>query len=276
MQGMTKDIQGKKYQVFISSTFKDLQEERKAALEAILITGNIPVGMESFVASSQEQFEYIKNCINSCDYYILIIGGCYGSTHPQLGISYTELEFDYAKSLNKPILTFLYKDLIKLRNKDSDLENINKFRTKAQKENLCQLFSNKYELKGLILTALKQEIEKNPQVGWIRSDEIMTSYTKQKICISNLISTGSNLHARAVQHFNQTQQYGLYAGTFDGDYEFQVWIQKIIEFITQNDLSEKYLYKYSSNIPYVQIIKEQLIKLEGLFAAYEYKEMANK
>lgn len=276
MQGMTKDMQDKKYQVFISSTFKDLQEERRVAIEAVLITGNIPVGMESFVASSQEQFEYIKKCINNCDYYILIVGGCYGSTHPKSGISYTELEFDYAKSLNKPILIFFYRDIAELSNKDVNLENINKFRIKVQKENLCQPFLNKYELKGLILTALKQEIEKNPQVGWIRSDEIMTSYTKQKICISNLISTGSSLHARAVQHFNQTQQYGLYAGTFDGDYEFQVWIQKIIEFITQNDLSEKYLYKYSSNIPYVQIIKEQLIKLEGLFAAYEYKEMANK
>ena len=42
----------KKYQVFISSTFDDLKEERKAILEAILITNNIPVGMESFVATS--------------------------------------------------------------------------------------------------------------------------------------------------------------------------------------------------------------------------------
>ena len=46
----------KKYQIFISSTFDDLQYERRAALEAILITNNIPIGMESFVASSQEQF----------------------------------------------------------------------------------------------------------------------------------------------------------------------------------------------------------------------------
>lgn len=269
-------MQNKKYQIFISSTFKDLQEERKSALEAILITGNIPVGMESFVASSQEQFEYIKDCINNCDYYILIIGGCYGSMHPELGISYTELEFDYAKSLNKPILIFFYKDIDELSNKDVDLENINKFRRKVQKENLCQAFLNKYELKGLILTALKQEIERNPQTGWVRCDEINTNYKKQKDCVISLISLGKNLHARALRHFKETQQYGAYVGPFEGDYEFKVWEQKIIEFITQNNLPQKYFYKYPMNTPYVHIIKEQLICLEGLLSSYEYKEIANK
>lgn len=50
----------KKYQIFISSTFEDLKKERNSAIEAILMTNNIPVGMEAFVASSKEQFEYIK------------------------------------------------------------------------------------------------------------------------------------------------------------------------------------------------------------------------
>ncbi len=129
----------KKYQIFISSTFDDLQDERRAALEAILITNNIPIGMESFVASSQEQFEHIKNCIESCDYYILIVGGRYGSQHPKLNLSYTELEFDYAKSLNKPILAFIRSDINKCRKKDSDLENISKFRTKVQQVIIEQL-----------------------------------------------------------------------------------------------------------------------------------------
>ena len=101
-------MQNKKYQIFISSTFEDLQNERRDALEAILITKNIPIGMEAFVASSQKQFEYIKECINSCDYYILLVGGRYGTIHPEFNISYTELEFDYAKKLAESIGQSLY------------------------------------------------------------------------------------------------------------------------------------------------------------------------
>lgn len=263
----------KKYQIFISSTFDDLQDERKAALEAILITNNIPIGMESFVASSQEQFEHIKNCIESCDYYILIVGSRYGSQHPKLNLSYTELEFDFAKSINKPILAFIRSDINKCRKKDTDLENISKFRTKVQQEHLCQLFNSKAELKGLVLTALTQEIERNPQIGWVRSDKAISKYATQKDCITALIRTGKNLLQDAIKHFQICQQYGGYAGAFQRDYEFNVWIQKIIEFLSLNQHSQNYLYKIDGTTPYVKIIREQLILLEGLLASYDYKEL---
>ncbi len=263
----------KKYQIFISSTFEDLQDERRAALEAILITNNIPVGMESFVATSQEQFEHIKDCINNCDYYILIVGGRYGSLHPELNLSYTELEFDYAKSLNKPILAFIRSDIKKCRKKDDNLENINNFRNKVQKEHLCQFFNNKAELKGLVLTALTQEIMRNPQVGWIRSDKISTTFKTQKDCIQDLIQTGEILYPMALNHFQQFQQLGPYVGQFSEDYNFRIWIQKIVEFIKLNNIDNYYLYMFDGSIPYVKVIKEQLILLRGLLATYEYKEI---
>ena len=263
----------KKYQIFISSTFDDLQYERRAALEAILITNNIPIGMESFVASSQEQFEHIKSCIKGCDYYILIVGGRYGSQHPKLNLSYTELEFDYAKSLNKPILAFIHNDINKCRKKDTDIGNISKFRTKVQQERLCQLFNNKAELRGFVLAALTQEIERNPQIGWIRSDKAMSKYANQKDCILELIQTGKTLLQYAIQHLQNYQQYGDCAGIFQKDYEFNVWIQKIIEFIKQNQLNQNYLYRFHGTIPYAKVIKEQLILLEGLLASYEYQEL---
>ncbi|WP_342546655.1 DUF4062 domain-containing protein [Paenibacillus sp. FSL P2-0089] len=53
----------KQYQIFISSTYVDLKEERKAIIEAILNSKHIPAGMESFSASNDEQFKYIKKII---------------------------------------------------------------------------------------------------------------------------------------------------------------------------------------------------------------------
>lgn len=40
----------KRYQVFISSTFRDLQQERQAVLRAVLELDHMPAGMELFPA----------------------------------------------------------------------------------------------------------------------------------------------------------------------------------------------------------------------------------
>ena len=87
----------KRYQVFISSTYSDLKEERSRVMKSIMDMDCIPAGMELFPAVDEEQFEFIKRIIDDSDYYILIIGGRYGSM-TENGISYTEMEFDYAMS----------------------------------------------------------------------------------------------------------------------------------------------------------------------------------
>ena len=67
----------KRYQVFVSSTYDDLQDERKEVMQALLELDCIPAGMELFPASSEDQWSLIKRVIDDCDYYILIIGGRY-------------------------------------------------------------------------------------------------------------------------------------------------------------------------------------------------------
>ena len=91
----------KRYQVFVSSTYDDLQDERKEVMQALLELDCIPAGMELFPASSEDQWSLIKRVIDDCDYYILIIGGRYGSVGPD-GISYTQMEFEYALKQGSP------------------------------------------------------------------------------------------------------------------------------------------------------------------------------
>lgn len=69
----------KKYQVFISSTYKDLIEARSKVRDAILSMMHFPVGMEMFNAADEEQWEIIQETIDSSDYYVLILGQRYGS-----------------------------------------------------------------------------------------------------------------------------------------------------------------------------------------------------
>jgi uncharacterized protein DUF4062 len=44
-----------KYQVFISSTYQDLQDKREQLIRAILEMGHIPLGMEMFSAADDAQ-----------------------------------------------------------------------------------------------------------------------------------------------------------------------------------------------------------------------------
>ncbi|MEJ8764206.1 DUF4062 domain-containing protein, partial [Phocaeicola sp. HCN-40430] len=99
----------KKYQVFVSSTYEDLQEERKKVMEALLQMNCFPVGMEYFNASDDSQWEVIKSLIRECDYYVLIVAGRYGSIEEESGKSYTQKEFEYAVEQGVPVISFVHK-----------------------------------------------------------------------------------------------------------------------------------------------------------------------
>jgi len=161
----------KRYQVFISSTFIDLKEERKAVIESLLNAKHIPAGMEMFSASNDEQFKYIKKIIDVCDYYILIIAARYGSINPDSGISYTEQEYDYAVSKGIPILVFLHNDPCNLcaeKREDDKKENLDAFRDKATEKRMGKMWSTTNELVSSVVISLTEEISENPQLGWTR------------------------------------------------------------------------------------------------------------
>src|SRR5262245_40859753 len=131
----------KRYQIFISSTFLDLQEERQAVLKAILEIDHMPAGMELFPATDDTAWQLIRDVIDSSDYYILIIGGRYGS-RDDAGLSYTEKEYDHAVAAKKPVIPLLHANPDSLpREKtetDSDAwDRLKKFRAKVEKKHTC-------------------------------------------------------------------------------------------------------------------------------------------
>lgn len=79
---------------------------------------HFPIGMELFNADNIEQWEQIKRTIDSSNYYVLIIKKRYGSMTKNK-ISYTEKEYNYAKSIHIPILCFIASDDAEIANKDT-------------------------------------------------------------------------------------------------------------------------------------------------------------
>lgn len=168
-----------RYQVFVSSTYRDLQDERQQVIQALLELDAIPAGMELFPAADDDQWTLIKKVIEDSDYYVIVIGGRYGSTTDE-GISYTEKEFDYALSLGKPILAFLHKnpDEIKSGNTDQDAalrEKLSAFRKKVETGRTCRYWTSPEDLGGLVSRSLVKTIKDKPAEGWIRGRNAATS-----------------------------------------------------------------------------------------------------
>jgi hypothetical protein len=164
----------KRYQVFVSSTYSDLKEERGKVMQTIMVLDCIPAGMELFPAIDAEQFEFIKKIIDDCDYYILIVGGRYGSISDD-GISYTEKEYDYAVSKGIPVIAFLHENIKSLTFEKSEVnpEGRNKleaFREKVSKGRLVQFWNNSDELNGKVAVSLTKTIKVYPAVGWVRAN----------------------------------------------------------------------------------------------------------
>jgi hypothetical protein len=99
----------KRYQVFVSSTYEDLREERPEVIQALLELDCIPCGIELFPAADEDQWSLIKRVIDDCDYYVVIIAGRYGSIGPD-GKSCTQMEYEYAVEKAIPICAFLHGD----------------------------------------------------------------------------------------------------------------------------------------------------------------------
>lgn len=175
----------KKLQVFVSSTYTDLIEERQAAVQAILDAGHIPAGMELFKAG-KSQMDTIRKWIDASDIYMLILGGRYGSIEKSSGFSYTELEYRYALSKNMPVFAIVLDDKFlskKSKYKDKysvyENDNINKYNNFKNfiKTNIVKFAQNTDQICTIIHAQLNTIINDSDYIliGWIRCDDITSS-----------------------------------------------------------------------------------------------------
>ena len=162
----------RRHQVFISSTYADLVDERAEVIQALLELDCIPAGMELFPATTESAWELIKGVIDDSDYYCLIIGGRYGSISTE-GVSYTEKEYDYAVLKNKPVMAFVHgrpEEIPsgKVEKTDRGRELLDAFRAKVEAAHHRRTWSTASELGGLVSRSLINLRKANPAEGWVR------------------------------------------------------------------------------------------------------------
>ncbi len=182
-----------RYQVFVSSTYEDLIEERKQVTQAILECECFPAGMELFPASNKSQWDFIKRVIDESDIYLVVIAGRYGSINRDKNISYTEMEFDYAMETDKPIIVLIHNNIADLPSKkvestDRGRELLENFTEKAKEGRLVKFWSNKDDIKSAVITSLTQSKKYIEKCGWIRLNEVYKNSdeeTTRELSINN-------------------------------------------------------------------------------------------
>ena len=170
-------ISDKKYQVFISSTYTDLKEERAKVTEAVLELGHMPYGMEVFPAANESQWEWIKKAIDESDYYIVIVGGRYGSIKPDTGLSYTEMEYRYAAEKGIPSIAFIVDDSVDLKTSKAEpdpekKQKLDAFKRYISGSRLWKSYTSADDLKAKVYPSLLALIRTCPREGWIRAGRL--------------------------------------------------------------------------------------------------------
>ncbi|MCO5950070.1 DUF4062 domain-containing protein [Mucilaginibacter flavidus] len=174
----------KKYQIFLSSTYRDLIDARETITRSILDMYHIPIGMEMFSADNNEQWDTIKATIDNSDYYVLIIGHRYGSVTTE-GISYTEKEYNYAKQSRIPILTFIRDRDVPTSPEQRDKENFKKkklesFIYKVSADAMICYWNDQNDLARKVSISLLKAFYKYDRAGWTRATEVTSPITEQK------------------------------------------------------------------------------------------------
>ena len=215
----------KRYQVFLSSTYVDLKEEREEILRILLKLNCFPAGMELFPATDEKQFDYIKKEIDNSDYYLLIIGGRYGSLTPE-GISYTEKEFLYALEKRIPVIAFIHENINNIPwgkvEKDEDIRRkLDDFKKKVETNRLVKYWADATSLYSEVSITLARIIYECPRIGWVRGDEKTQIVDDEKIkCLQR------EIHKLKEENKYYIKLFGGEVEGVDEDFEVRVIIKK--------------------------------------------------
>ncbi|QDU15490.1 hypothetical protein CA11_33150 [Gimesia maris] len=157
----------------------------------------MPAGMELFPPTDDTAWQLIKDVIDASDYYLLIIGGRYGSRDAE-GVSFTEKEYDYAVSKKKPVIPLLHGNPDGLPRDKTETDNdawnkLEKFRKKVEKAHTRVYWSSADELKSKVIVGLTSAFKRHPGIGWVRADNVPENATlKEVLSLKETISRLEN------------------------------------------------------------------------------------
>lgn len=156
-----------KINIFISSTCKDLHQDRLVLKNGIENLGHNVILSESFTFPIEPTKNTIDNCIdivrNEADILILLIKDNYGYIVPETGRSVTHMELQTAQDKGIPIYTFTNSETLRQKvllegqlNEDSECLKVCKFIDEVRQER--NLWNFEYSGVDDILNTIKTQL----------------------------------------------------------------------------------------------------------------------
>jgi hypothetical protein len=149
--------------IYVSSTFVDLRDHRKALSLAIRRLGHIDVAMEYYVAEDARPVDRCVRDAASCDLYVGIFARRYGFCPPGEDCSITELEFRSARAAGVDCLCFLLasdatwpEEYVEA---GAGAEKLEALRAEISVNNLCGMFTTPDELAAMASAAIVRNLD---------------------------------------------------------------------------------------------------------------------
>jgi hypothetical protein len=152
-----------KANIFVSSTFIDLQGHRSKVREGIRALDHIDMAMEYYVAEPLRPLVRCLNDVQRCDLYVGLFARRYGFIPPGSTQSITEQEYRAAVKHRKDILCFLLSDEIQWPEEFVDsgepAEKLKKLREEISSNHLAGFFSTPDELATKVSAAIVRTLQ---------------------------------------------------------------------------------------------------------------------
>lgn len=152
-------------QVFISSTFTDLESYRKSVINTLQQLRTDFFAMEFFCACSEPPKQVCLAEVEKSDILILILGMRYGSVDEATKKSFTQLEYEAARKKGRDVLAFLIderKQAVLPGNvdRDEDASELIKFKEKVKKDVYFDTFTTEDDLAKKVAIAMYRLLSK--------------------------------------------------------------------------------------------------------------------
>ena len=148
--------------IYISSTYNDLQDERRSVADAIMMMGHFPVGMEHYSASEQRPLDKCLADVRSCQGYVGLFAWRYGYILSSHHKSITQLEYEEAAKHNLPRLIFLLSEEAPwpASRIDKDQQKIRTLRQYLETQHIVKYFSSAAQLAAQVTAAISNEFRR--------------------------------------------------------------------------------------------------------------------
>ena len=130
---------------------------------------------------------YGRQCIDDCDYTLLVIGGSYGATQ-NTGVSQMHLSYLSAKAKLKPMLIF-----IKSHCENTDISpQLKDFIRLVERQNIgIHYYASSLDIDQLLLLSYEEMTIRHPAISWIRESAINVSTSSSSAGVLSSHASGA-------------------------------------------------------------------------------------